>query len=56
MFKVGDKVTVCNSTLGGREFIEGQATVRQAIGDDRYMVEFDQEPGETYERFVKPTD
>ena len=54
MFKIGDKVKVLNSKLGSNEsFVEGVATIKSLLGNDFYKVEFEDEPGETYERFVR---
>ena len=52
-YTVGDQVTVHNTTLGGRPFIEGEAIVRRILNeDDAYEVEFVKEPGVTYDRVV----
>lgn len=50
----GTRFVIRNQTLGGRSIIEGKATIRKAIDpdDNLYEVEFDQEPGQTYERRV----
>ena len=54
-FKKGDRVLVRNSTLGGREFIEGKATVVRRLSlEEHYLVRFDSEPEKVYERFVDP--
>ena len=56
-YKVGDRVTVYNTTLGGRPIIEGEAIVRRVLNeDDTYEVEFVKEPGATYDRFVTKDD
>lgn len=52
-YKVGDRVTVHNTTLGGRPIVEGKAIVRRVLNaDDAYEVEFVKEPGATYDRVV----
>ena len=53
-YKVGDRVEVMNSTLGGKIISEGFATVRRLLKDkDRYLVQFDDE-AEKFERYVAP--
>jgi hypothetical protein len=56
MVKVGDKVTIMNSTPSGNTIVEGTATVREIIDQDTdrtfAKVEFDGEPGTLYERFI----
>lgn len=54
--KVGDRVMVQNRTLSGKVVDEGIATIRE-IGRGcskmhRYAVEFDDEPGQLYQRYV----
>ena len=52
-YKVGDRVTVHNTTLGGRPIIEGEAIVRRVLNaGDTYEVEFVKEPGAIYDRVV----
>lgn len=54
-FKIGDRVTVINSTPSGRFKIEGKAYIVKIIDreDSRFMVRFE---GSTrrFERFVDP--
>ena len=53
-YQVGDKVTVMNSTMGGKQVVEGIAIVRKLLPlRDRYMVSFEGER-QQYERFVAP--
>ena len=56
MIKVGDKVQIKNNDLRGNEIIEGLATVREIQDQDTErtlaLVEFDNEPGATYPRFI----
>jgi len=61
MVKVGDRVTVRNSTLSGHEFIEGTAVVRRLIGkpiDGKqraagHFDEDDESPDYVVERWVE---
>jgi len=55
-FKAGDRVKVLNANMRGETIVEGVATVRKVLAylDHTYMVEFDTEPKQTYERFVGP--
>lgn len=58
-YKPGDRVTVVNSTIGGRYFVEGKAVIQQPIAgdDEQYMLLFDNQPAEDshwLERFVSP--
>jgi hypothetical protein len=50
----GDAVTVCYMKPSTELSIEGPAKVRYLIRDvdEQSVVEFDNEPGENYERFV----
>ena len=51
--KIGDRVMVRNSTMSGKRFDEGLATVKKVNDtDEHYQVEFDDERGRTYPRFV----
>lgn len=54
----GTRFLIRNNTLGGREIIEGPATIRGVVNadDNLYEVEFDSEPGETYQRRVQGGD
>ena len=57
---VGDRVAIKNRDGGGNPIEEGPATIRdiarydRATGECRCLVEFDDEPGATYNRFVRP--
>ena len=53
-FDVDDVVTIFQMSPSKGLFIEGEATVRECISDvdEQYLVSFDTEPNETYERFV----
>jgi len=53
-FKAGDTVTIFQMSPSKGLLIEGKATIRKRIHDmeERYMVEFESEPKEMYERFV----
>ena len=53
-FKAGDEVTVFQMSPAKGLIIEGAATVRKLVRDvdEQYVVEFTNEPKETYERFV----
>lgn len=54
-YSPGDVVEVHNQTLGGREFVEGKATIVETTEvSHQYIVRFHSEPDETYERFVAP--
>lgn len=55
-YKAGDKVPVINTTPSGRFILEGYADVlsRCSSGEHRYLVVFDSEPENPYERFVDP--
>ncbi len=55
---VGTRFLIRNQTAGGRPMIEGVATIRRAINpdDNLYEVEFEREPGVTYERRVEGGD
>ena len=54
-YSPGDRVIVYNRTIRGTAFTEGKAVVRACLdADDTYLVEFDAEPGDTYERTVGP--
>ena len=52
-YKAGDRVTIFQMK-GNKLIIEGPATIRKLVPDvdEQYVVEFDNERGETYERFV----
>jgi len=55
LYKAGDRVKILNSNMRGETIVEGLATVRSLTEiDHTYMVEFDSEPGETYERLAGP--
>jgi len=53
-YKVGDKVKIWNTTLGGKPVVEGDAVLKKRLSDtgglDRWEVEFSSMPGERYER------
>lgn len=55
-FKPGLRVCVMNHTLGGKMIVEGMATIRKINQGDKggvhAEVEFDEEPGRTFERWV----
>ncbi len=41
-YKPGDRVRVMNQTIGGRNIVEGWATIKRLlVEDDLYMVEFE---------------
>jgi len=57
MFKIGDKVKVVNIKYGSNEsFVEGEAIIKSIIAENRYKVEFVDEVGTTYERFITQED
>jgi hypothetical protein len=55
-FKPGLRVRVMNRTLGGKDVVEGMATIRKINQGDKggvhAEVEFDDDPGRTFERWV----
>lgn len=59
---IDKKVTVRNNNLDGTELIEGIATIRgwslEASYDNRILavVEFDNEPGERFDRWINTED
>ncbi len=61
--KKGDRVKIFNSTMSGKQFVEGMATLikREAVYSDdeeRWLVRFDNDAeDEVYSRFItKETD
>lgn len=54
-FHEGDLVTIYNSTISGRPFIEGVAIIEGASEvEDQYKVRFRGSAGESHYRFVYP--
>ena len=53
-YTAGDAVTVFQISSSNELVIEGKATIRTRVAevDEQYRVEFANEPGVTYERFV----
>lgn len=53
-FKRGDEVTIFQMSPSKGLIIEGAATIRKLVADvdEQYEVEFTNEPGQTYERFI----
>lgn len=53
-FDRGDEVTIFQMHPSKGLVMEGTATIHARVPDvdEQYLVEFDSEPGETYERFV----
>ncbi|MCK5445682.1 MAG: hypothetical protein KAI73_08665 [Rhodospirillaceae bacterium] len=54
--EAGATVTVHNQTASGKDIVEGEAKIIKHIEGDEiahlYEVEFKNEPGETYERWL----
>lgn len=53
-FDLGEYVTVFQMSPSKGLFIEGRAAIVEIVEDvdEQYVVRFENEPGETYERFV----
>ena len=53
-YKAGDVVTVFQISLANELVIEGKATIRKRVAevDEQYRVEFANNPGVIYSRFV----
>lgn len=58
-YKPGDQVVILNSSLSGRLFVEGKATVKRCLpSDEFYTVKFlsdaKRDPSASYDRKVDP--
>jgi hypothetical protein len=53
-FDAGERVWIYQMSPAKGLLIEGRATITSRVSDvdEQYIVRFDNEPGETYERFV----
>ena len=49
----GKIVTIYNQTLSGEKIVEGEAKLIKKTKDNRWMVEFVNEKGKYYERFIE---
>ena len=52
MLKQGDRVMVKNTVAGGKQIDEGAAVLKSLVSRGEWMVEFTNETGQQFRRFV----